>query len=368
MPRLRFLIRSLILIALPLLLSGCVELGYYLQCAAGQLEIMRLSRPLPTVIGDPQTPSETRRKLRKVQAMRAFAVTELGLPEGKSYRHYADLDRPYALWNLVAAPEFSLEPKQWCFPIAGCVNYKGYFKVESARSLADKLRANNYDVDLYGVQAYSTLNWFADPILNTFIDSSETRLAGLLFHEMAHQLIYVEDDSSFNEAFAMSVQNAGVMRWFRQQGDSAQWQRFQQSQRQQNLFHNFLSSTRQQLKNLYQQDLPVASLRTAKQEIIGNALERYHRLRRSGQLDARFENWMQRGLNNARLSGIATYRKLLPGFQALLQQTEGNLELYFRRVRELAEWPIEQRHNHLLELATAAPSSQQALAFNRRIP
>jgi predicted aminopeptidase len=368
MPRLQLLRRFLILIALPLLLSSCVELSYYLQCASGQLDIMRRSRPLPTVIADPQTPPEIRHKLQKVQAMRTFAVTNLGLPDNESYRRYADLGRPYAVWNLVAAPEFSLEPKQWCFPIAGCVNYKGYFKVESAHKLAAELRADNYDVSLYGVQAYSTLNWFADPILNTFIDSSETRLAGLLFHELAHQLIYVENDSPFNEAFAMSVQIEGVKRWFRQQADAEKWQRFQQGQRHRNRFYNFLGSTRQQLKTLYQRNLPPTAMRIAKQEIVGNALEHYRELRRSGQLDGRFDGWIQRGLNNARLAGIATYRELLPGFQVLLHQSEGNLELYFQRVRELAELSIEQRQDRLSKLAASAQPSQQDLAFSQRIP
>ncbi|MFK5926485.1 MAG: aminopeptidase, partial [Desulfuromusa sp.] len=269
--------------------------------------------------------------------------TELGLPDNDSYRCYADIGRPYAVWNVVAAAEFSLEPKQWCFPIAGCVSYKGYYEQAKAKELATSLEAENYDVDLYGVQAYSTLNWFDDPVLNTFVSSSDARLAGLIFHELAHQLIYIADDTSFNEAFAMTVQIEGVQRWFQQNSKAEEWQRFLNRQEQGEIFQKYLHTTREQLKDLYRRDLPVEQMRKEKQRLIATALDRFAEMKNSGQLGNGFNRWMARGLNNARLAGIATYRELIPGFQAILVQCHGNLECFYGEVRTLSKLPESER-------------------------
>ena len=336
---------SLILIAISLF--GCSDTGYYLQCARGQMEVLSASRPIEEVIADPQTTSEVREQLQKVLTIRDFAVTKLGLPDNQSYQNYADIGRPYVVWNVVATPEFSLVPKQWCFPIAGCVSYRGYFKQQGAEALASTLRAESYDVDLYGVQAYSTLNWFDDPVLNTFINSSDARLAGLLFHELAHQLIYIDDDTPFNEAFAMTVQIEGVRRWFQQQGKQDEWQRFLQQQKQGEIFQELLQTTHRQLKDLYQRDLSSEQMRAVKQRLISTTIDNFKRLRLSGQLDHRFDQWMARGLNNARLAGIATYRELIPDFQNILQQCHKQLDCFYTQVKKLGKLPKEERSAQL---------------------
>ncbi|MDX2495789.1 MAG: aminopeptidase [Desulfuromusa sp.] len=324
-------------------LTGCSDLGYYLQCAKGHMEVMSNTRSITEVVKDPQTKPEIRQQLEKVLEMRDFAVTELALPDNDSYRRYADIGRPYVVWNVVAATEFSLEPKQWCFPVAGCVSYKGYFKQAKAEKLAATLKRENYDVDLYGVQAYSTLNWFDDPLLNTYLSSSDTRLAGLLFHELAHQLIYIANDSSFNEAFAMTVQIEGVRRWFQQTANPEEWQRFLDHQKQGEVFHHYLHTTREQLNHLYRQNLPVEQMRTDKKLLISKAIDHFEQLKATGQLDQRFDRWMSHGINNARLAGIATYRELIPGFQAMLKQCQAELGCFYEEVRTLSKLPGSER-------------------------
>ncbi|MBN1957610.1 MAG: aminopeptidase [Desulfuromonadales bacterium] len=320
-----------------LVLSGCSDLGYYLHCAKGHMKVLSKTRSISSVIEDPQTNSKTRDSLKKVKRMREFAVTELGLPDNHSYRQYADIERRYVVWNVVATKEFSLIPEEWCFPFAGCVSYKGFFVEEKAQDLARTLRRANYDVDVYGVEAYSTLNWFPDPVLNTFVVSSEARLAGLLFHELAHQLIYVADDTPFNEAFAMTVQIEGVRRWFQQHSETEAWQQYLLQRSQADHFQEFLLGTRTQLAQLYQQKLSEQDMRRAKLELFKAARNHFEELKRSGVLGPGFDHWMAPGLNNARLAGIVTYRELLPAFQTLLKSCEGNLPLFYQRVRYLAD-------------------------------
>jgi len=332
------------LLATLLSLAACGgDLGYYLQCATGHIDVMHRSVPISNLVANPQTPEKLKLRLEKVQQMRDFAIFELGLPDNDSYRSYADLDRPYVVWNLVAAKEFSLQPKKWCFPVAGCVSYKGYFHKDAATEQAQELRKDGYEVDLYGVQAYSTLSWFADPVLNTFINASETRLAGLLFHELAHQVVYIKGDSAFNEAFAMTVQMEGVRRWLQSQASTDQWQRYLDHERQVTLFQHFLRETRQKLADLYARDLPVEEMRRQKQEIIASALQHYQDLKKTGTIDERFDRWMAQGLNNARLASVATYRDLLPGFQNLLSSCNGDLKLFYQKVEELSRLPRQQR-------------------------
>ena len=331
----------MILITIPL--SGCIDFGYYLQCAKGQMEVSSNSRPIAEIIEDPQTTPETRQKLEKVLLIRNFAVTELGLPDNDSYRYYADIGRPYVVWNVVATTEFSLKPKQWCFPVSGCVSYRGYFKQQDAETLASTLQKENYDVDLYGVQAYSTLGWFDDPVLSTFVTSSDARLAGLLFHELAHQLIYIDGDTSFNEAFAMTVQIEGVRRWFQQTANPEEWQYFLDQQVQTEVFQDYLQTTHQQLSILYSQDLSIEEMRAEKQQLISEAIKQFAQLKKSGRLGHRFDRWMAPGLNNARLAGIATYRELVPGFQAILAQCRGELGCFYEKVRSLSKLSQAER-------------------------
>ena len=202
-------IRAALAIALIAMLSGGC---YLLQSAQGQLALMSKREPIARVIDEPSTPAALRAQLKSVTAIRNFASRELGLPDNGSYRKYADIGRPYVVWNVVAAPEFSVDPKQWCFPIVGCVGYRGYFVEKRARRFAAGLHAKGFDVVVGGVAAYSTLGHFDDPILSSMVGWNDVELASIIFHELTHQLLYVPNDASFNEALATTVAEEGVRR------------------------------------------------------------------------------------------------------------------------------------------------------------
>src|SRR5688572_5727939 len=257
-------------------LTGC----YLLQAAGGQMEISSKREPIAEVIADAATPPQLRARLEYVAAARDFASRELGLPDNESYRSYADLGRPYVVWNVFAAPEFSVEPRRWCFPIAGCVVYRGYFNEEAAQRYARKLRRRGDDAAVGGVAAYSTLGHFKDPVLNTMMGWSDAQLAGTLFHELAHQVVYVPGDSEFNEAFATVVEEAGLQRWLAARGrteDLAAWH----EQRQRHArFIELLLQTRERLEELYRSGVPVAEMRDRKQYEFGVLKLRYSELRK----------------------------------------------------------------------------------------
>ncbi len=350
---------AIVLLILLAALSGCGEFGYYLQCARGQLDLMQRARPIKQLLADPELTPAMRTRLEKVEQIRDFAVSNLALPDNDSYRSYADIERPFVVWNIVATEEFSLRPKQWCFPVAGCVSYRGYFQEQEAQAMAARLRRDHLDVDLYGVQAYSTLNWFADPVLSTFINSSEGRLAGLIFHELAHQVVYIKGDSAFNEAFAQTVQREGVRRWLQSQATPEAWQAYQRGRQQNRMFHSFLKQTREELQELYKQPLAEADMRERKQMILQQAEKRFQDLKQAGEIDGRYDRWMARGLNNARFAAIATYYDLLPDFQNLLQQANGDLARFYALVRALADLPQPERLARL-QARQAADAEQAA--------
>ena len=202
--------RALAMGAAASLLASCSTLNYYSQAAQGQLELLADARPIDDWLADPATNTSLRHRLEAARQIRRFAVQQMGLPDNDSYKNYAALKRQYVLWNVVATPELSLKPLQWCFPVAGCVNYRGYYSKEDAQAYAQELRAGGHDVQVGGVPAYSTLGWFNDPLISTFINYPDAELARLIFHELAHQVVYVAGDSQFNESFASAVEEAGV--------------------------------------------------------------------------------------------------------------------------------------------------------------
>lgn len=318
------------------LLVACSDVGYYLQCASGHLDVMRRSRPIDELLADPDLPAARRDRLRQILAARNFASVALALPDNASYREFADLGRPYVVWNVVAAPEFSLNAQQWCFPVAGCVSYRGYFDEAAARDEADRLRARGFDVDVYGVQAYSTLNWFDDPVLNTFLDGPEPGAAALLFHELAHQVAYAAGDSRFNEAFARTVELEGVRRWLKANGNEAVWQRYQEQAVRAVAFQALLLQTRERLAAIYVEKLSDDEKRRAKTQVLAGMQTAYRDLKASWAGYAGYDQWMARDLNNARLVSVATYHDLVPAFEGLLAAVGGDLPVFYRKVAELA--------------------------------
>jgi predicted aminopeptidase len=329
------------------LLSGCGTL-YVTQAALGQWRVMRERVPIAQLLADPRTAPELRAHLAKVQAARAFASSELKLPDNKSYTSYADIGRQFVVWNVVATPEFSVTPEHWCFPVAGCVAYRGYFKEARARQFANELAVRGFDVAVDGVPAYSTLGKFADPVLSSMLPYGDDDLAATVFHELAHQLLYVRNDSEFNEAFATTVEDAGLERWLAHLGESARMRALNDESRREEEFVTLLADTRAQLAHLYASGLPRTQLRTKKAEIF-NALAGELRARehRDGLIYPLYEEWITQGMNNARLASVATYFDCVPGFKRLLAEAGGDLPRFYDAARALAKRPRAERHQAL---------------------
>ncbi len=345
------MMRSVCVVFAVLLLSGCGNFSYYLQSVGGQLEVWRHEAPIERLLENPAIAPPLKAQLERALRIREFASRELGLPDNRSYRAYADLARPFVVWNVFAAPEFSVEPRQWCFVFAGCVNYRGYFDEAAARAHARTLAAEGYDVFIGGVPAYSTIGWFADPVLNTFIHYPEPELARLLFHELSHQVAYVRDDTVFNESFATVVEQAGVARWLMAHGTDADRERFAQMQRYRADFRRLVTETRRKLAVLYAGDAAIEEKRRLKAEVFA-ALKREHLARKIdwGGFSG-FDRWFAQPLGNAHLASVAIYTQQVPAFEALLRENGNDLPRFYVAVRGLAELPAAERNARLAQLA-----------------
>lgn len=340
--------RSLLLWPLLLCLSGCTSISYYWQALGGQWELSRRARPINEVIADPATPAALRERLRKVEQMRAFAVRELGLPDNQSYRKYADLQRPYVVWNVFATEEFSVRPREWCFPIAGCVGYRGYFHEAAARAFAQTLRSQGLDVFVGGVPAYSTLGYLDDPVLNTFIGYAESEVARLIFHELSHQVVYVKDDTAFNESFATAVELAGVKRWIAANGTPDQQRAFEEAQARKRDFLTLIEEHKAALAALYEQSLPAERMRAEKARVFQDMLQAYEALKVRWGGFAGYDFWFrQQALNNAQLASLALYTQHVPAFTRMIEQARGNMPAFYAEVRALASLPETQRMERL---------------------
>jgi predicted aminopeptidase len=328
--------------------GGC----YLLQSAQGQLSLMSKREPISGVIDKPGTPAALRAQLKSVTAIRRFASQELGLPDNGSYKKYADIGRPYVVWNVVAAPEFSVEPKRWCFPIVGCVAYRGYFVESRARRFAAGLHAKGFDVVVGGVAAYSTLGHFDDPILSSMVNWDDVELAAIIFHELTHQLLYVPNDASFNEALATTVEEEGVRRWLEAQGRSKDLSDHLLEHARYLEVIALMTETRNGLRTLYDSGLPPPLMRERKREAFEALRESYAALRAQWGGRGPFDAWFAQDINNAHLASIATYFACVPGFQRELQAVNGSLPDFYRRVRELAK--LEQRERDILVCGTSA--------------
>jgi predicted aminopeptidase len=347
-------VRVLALASACALLAGCGT-PYLMQAASGEWHVLHERVPIDTVLADPHTPEAVREHLERVRAARQFASSELGLPDNDSYRSYADIGRPYVVWNVVAAPEFSVAPKRWCFPVAGCVAYRGYFHEHSARDFALGLESQGFDVAVDGVPAYSTLGKFADPVLSSMLRYGDDDLAATIFHELAHQLLYVRDDSEFNEAFATTVEYVGLERWLAHQGATARMQAFREEQQRERALVSLLTATRTRLVQLYASPLPREEMVVRKAAVFTQLSTDIRALeRRQGVTYPLYEEWIAAGLNNARLASVATYFECVPGFTRLLHEQEDDLPRFYAEVRKLAELPRSERHARLCAPETAA--------------
>jgi predicted aminopeptidase len=323
--------------------GGC----YLLESAQGQLELMSKRKPIPAVIANPQTSAALRGQLQSVSQIREYASRELGLPDNGSYRSYADVGRPYVVWNVVAAPEFSIEPKQWCFPVVGCVAYRGYFVERRAQAYGEKLQREGLDVSVGGVAAYSTLGHFNDPILNTMLGWNDVELASIIFHELTHQMIYLSNDADFDEALATTVEEAGVRRWLKAAGRDEDLARYDRYQEHFLVVLALLNKSRGELRTLYASGAEPARMREQKAVIIDALRASFADLKSGWGGHAPFETWFDGDINNAHLASVATYYDCVPGFKRELAAVNGDLAAFYRRVHELAQLDQTRRDSML---------------------
>jgi len=342
---------------LALTISGCSSLGYYAQAAQGEWGILSAARPIDECLDDPTVSDELKARLRLARRIREFASRELSEPDNLSYTRYADLKRSAAVWNVFATPELSTQLKTWCYPFFGCASYRGYFDRSRAEQLAAELAASGYDASVSPVQAYSTLGWFADPLLNTFINLPEPELARLIFHELAHQVLYVRDDTVFNESFATAVEREGVRRWLQAQGSDqtrAEWDRIEQRRAQ---FLQLVTETRDALERLYATSLPDPDKRSRKKDLFSELQDRYRAMRDGpwGGFKG-YDRFFAQSLNNAHLAAIGAYFDRVPAFEALMRRTGGDMKAFFREAKRIAALRKDVRDRELDELSLRVSS------------
>ena len=342
--------RHLFTLLLLALLNGCSSASYYSQLATGQWQLLKAREPVSQVIADPQRDPALREHLRKAQAARTFASQQLHLPDNQSYRLYADLERPYVVWNVFAAPEFSLSPVTHCFPIAGCVAYRGYYSQGGARGEAALQRQQGMDVFVSGVEAYSTLGWFDDPILNTMLNWGDERLASLIFHELAHQRFYVKDDTEFNESFANFVEQEGTRQWRIVQGlPTANASGLQQRDQ----FIALVLNARERLQRLYEQPLSATEMRQRKAQEFERMRREYRQMRdQQWGSNGRFDAWVNTPMNNAKLLPFGLYDQWVPAFANVFKHSSGDWQAFYIQVEQLGKLPLEQRKAALRQWAS----------------
>jgi predicted aminopeptidase len=327
------------------LLSACAAIqtvDYYWQSAAGQFDLVSRARSIHDVIAETDDKG-LKIRLERIGKMRRFASDTLGLPANGSYTRYTELDRPFVAWNVFATPELSLQPRRWCFPVAGCVNYRGYFREAEAKDEAKRLQSDGEDVYVGGVPAYSTLGYFDDPILSSFVRWPETDVARLIFHELAHQLIYLPGDTVFNESYASMVEEVGLERWLVAEHNPELLAQVERTQRQRAMFKELVRDTRNRLAAIYASKAPAAQKRKEKAEAFEAMKTAYDEAKAKDPGLAGYERWFAQSPNNASLGAIALYTDRVPAFKALLHDEGDDLNRFYDRVRQLTTLPKSQR-------------------------
>jgi len=336
-------VKAALFVLLAIVLVSCETVGYYSQAARGQLTIVFAREDIQHLIERPDLSQELAGKFAKVMDIREFAESELGLPVGGNYSSYVDVEREHVVWNVFAAPEFSVDPVNWCYPIAGCVAYRGYFSQQSALSYAAKLEEDGFDVYTGGVDAYSTLGWFEDSLLSTVLNRADYQLAGLIFHELAHQLVYLPGDTTFNESFATAVEREGVRRWLAKSNKDFNIDAALLDYDRQQQFVDLVGGYRDRFESLYQLEINESSMRSQKLELQQTLREEYAVLKQQWQGYEGYDGWFSRSLNNAQLSTVASYNDLLPFFAAVFEQSNQDFSTFYAEVSRLAALPEQER-------------------------
>ncbi len=356
--------KLLFVMAILLLLSGCSTVGYYSQIISGHMRIVIGKSPVDEIVADDSVDDKIKHRLQVAQRARQFGIKQLQLPDNNSYTSFYDTGKNYVTWNVVAVEEFSFKPKTWCFPIAGCVSYRGYYAEQDAKSYAASLADEGFDVAVNGATAYSTLGWFRDPLLNTMLARSDPSIAALLFHELAHQKLYVGNDSTFNESFASFVEREGLRRWQEnqkklhpQQNSSQMIAELDARKARQKDFIALLKNTKDDLEELYQSSIDIDAMREQKKLRFKKMLEEYQQLKESWRGYAGYDGWFSRDLNNARLASVGTYNDYIPAFQVLFDESGGSFEKFYSASQELADLDAAARTAAMQALLAKVPAA-----------
>ncbi len=344
---LKFFLNLLFAALVALVLGGCETAAYYSQSVTGHVKVMWARQPITELLQGDRTDAKLQNRLRLVMQLRDFATENLGLPDNGSYRSYSDLKRDYAVWNVIAVPEFSIEPRNSCFLFVGCVSYRGYYDQQTAKIYAAELATQGYDIYDYGVQAYSTLGWFDDPVFSTFVNYKDEYLAGIIFHELAHQKIYIKNDTAFNEGFAVAVEMIGVDRWLEKFGTAKQREDYQLHQQRKKAFTELIQSTREQLKQLYASEESDTEKRAAKAHLFAALRDSYQQVKAHWNGDNAYDKWFDRELNNAHIASVATYQDAVPAFMRIYAEVDKDMPRFYTRVRELAAKDKVEREHYL---------------------
>lgn len=334
--------RHLAILPFLFFLSACSTIGYYSQSVSGQFQLFSSREDIHKVIESPDTSTELKHKLQEAVKIRQFASEHLKLPDNKSYLYYADLERPYVVWNVFAAPEFSLQPKTWCYLVVGCVSYRGYFDKSDAIENANALKKDNYDVHIAGIAAYSTLGWFDDPLMNTMMHWRTRSLASLIYHELSHQVIFISNETAFNEAFSTAVERLGTIHWLlaTHPDELSAYLDFLKAQQQ---FRALLLNTRTELEQIYASELTDFEKRVAKYTAFEKLKQDYEEAKTNWPESIHFDNWFKSPLNNARLTATMTYLQQVPAFYQIFKENKADWESFFAEILNFEDMDKTER-------------------------
>lgn len=364
-------------------LSGCHTIGFYGQAVKGQYQIIAHQRSIAKLLTEADTKPQLKQRFELLDDFRTFASNDLKLPAGSHYRNYLDVHRPFVVWNVEAAPEFSMEPKTWWYPFLGSLEYRGYFSKSEATNYATYLRAKGFDVSVGGVAAYSTLGWFKDPVLNTFIFEEDADLAEIIFHELAHQRLFTRGDTDFNEAFATTVGQEGARRWLKARGNTAGLSAYLAHLQRSDQFVHLVMSTRAKLEALYGDQLTEDGkikataknkaatsdeLRQRKQRVFNEMTAEFRQLKANWGGDAEYDGWFAHPINNAHLNSVAAYYDFVPAFEQLLAANGGDMEKFYKAAEQLSKKPKAVRHEQMRSLVqTRQPPSTRVQNSQPRV-
>lgn len=332
--------------------TSCATTSYYLQSLNGHIDLLLKRQTISKILASQNTDKLLRDKLEMVLEIRRFASEHLGLPDNDSYSDYAELGRDFVVWNVFAAPELSLQAKQWCFLFVGCLHYRGYYSEEAANRYAQTLKVQGYDVFVGGVTAYSTLGWFNDPVLNTMLNRDNNYLASVIFHELSHQIFYLKNDTAFNEAFAETVAQTGVQYWLDLHGTTASRQKFLDKRSDETSFVNLILKYKEKLEMTYNSESSDDEKRANKKFLLNQIVEEYENQYETGNNTGRYATWLSSGLNNAKLTTVITYQDYVSGFLTIFHHEYGNYQKFYESVEKLSKCDKYKRKSILEDKIT----------------